>query len=125
MASKREVRQQDTRYKVMRLLEEDPSISTREIAKIVGISNGAAYYCVSALVEKGHVKLKNFSKSQTKTKYLYELTPSGIKAKALLTVQFLDRKRDEYRDMKAEIDRLENELGLKNKDLSDDQVGSV
>ena len=64
MASRRNQRQQETHFKVIRLLDEDPSISTREIALRVGISNGAAYYCVTALVEKGFVKLKNFTKSK-------------------------------------------------------------
>ena len=96
----------------MRLLDEDPSISTREIAKKIGISNGAAYYCVTALVQKGFVKLKNFTQSKTKANYIYELTPRGIRVKAAMTVQFLERKRDEYNDLKAEIERLENELGI-------------
>lgn len=110
MASRRDQRQQETHFKVIRLLDEDPSISTREIALRVGISNGAAYYCVTALVEKGFVKLKNFTKSKTKTNYIYELTPRGIREKAALTVQFLERKRDEYDELKLEIARLENEL---------------
>ena len=96
----------------MRLLDEEPSISTREIAKKVGISNGAAYYCVTALVEKGFVKLKNFTQSKTKANYIYELTPRGIRAKAALTVSFLERKKLEYEDLKLEIERLQNELGL-------------
>ena len=94
----------------MRLLDEDPSISTREIAKKVGISNGAAYYCVTALVNKGFVKLKNFARSKTKGNYIYELTPSGVRAKAALTVSFLERKRHEYEGLKVEIERLESEL---------------
>ena len=97
---------------MMRLLDEDPSISTREIAKKVAISNGAAYYCVTALVEKGFVKLKNFTQSKTKAKYIYELTPRGIRAKAALTVSFLEHKRLEYEDLKVEIERLESELGV-------------
>ena len=96
----------------MRLLDEDPSISTREIAKKVGISNGTAYYCVTALVEKGFVKLKNFTQSKNKANYIYELTPRGIRAKAALTVSFLERKRNEYEDLKLEIERLESELGV-------------
>ena len=112
MASQREQQQQETHFKVMRLLDEDPSISTREIAKKVGISNGAAYYCVTALVEKGFVKLKNFTQSKTKANYIYELTPRGIRAKAALTVSFLEHKRREYQDLKVEIERLENELGF-------------
>ena len=115
MASQREVQQQETRFRVMRLLDENPSISTREIAKQVGISNGAAYYCVTALVEKGFVKLKNFTQSKTKANYIYELTPRGIRVKAALTVSFLERKRHEYEDLKVEIERLEGELGVRKK----------
>ncbi len=115
MAGQREKHQQETHFRVMRLLEEDPSISTRGIAQRVGISNGAAYYCVTALVEKGFVKLKNFTKSKTKANYIYELTPRGIRAKAALTVSFLERKRHEYKDLRLEIERLESELGVDEK----------
>ena len=96
----------------MRLLDENPSISTREIAKKVRISNGAAHYCVTALLEKGFVKLKNFTQSKTKANYIYQLTPRGIRAKAALTVSFLERKRHEYEDLKVEIERLESDLGV-------------
>ena len=112
MASQRGQQQEETHFRVMRLLDEDPSISTREIAKKVGISNSAAYYCVTALVEKGFVKLKNFTQSKNKANYIYELTPRGISAKAALTVSFLERKRHEYEDLKLEIERLESELGV-------------
>ena len=112
MASQRGQQQEETHFRVMRLLDEDPTISTREIAKKVGISNGAAYYCVTALVEKGFVKLKNFTQSKNKANYIYELTPRGIRAKAALTVSFLERKRHEYEDLKLEIERLESELGV-------------
>ena len=119
MASRRDQQQQEKHFKVIRLLYEDPSISTREIARRVGISNGAAYYCVTALIEKGFVKLKNFTKSKAKANYIYELTPRGIRAKSALTIQFLERKKNEYNDLKAEIERLENELRQK------DEVKSV
>lgn len=125
MASKREERQQEIHFKVMRLLYQDPSVTTREIAHTVGISNGAAYYCVTALIEKGFVKLKNFKQSHNKTSYLYELTPRGIRTKTALTVQFLDRKKDEYNDMKAEIERMEDELGLERENLSENKKGSA
>ena len=125
MASQRKQQQQEMHFTVMRLLDENPSISTREIAEKVGISNGAAYYCVTALVEKGFVKLKNFTQSKTKAKYIYELTPRGIRAKAALTVSFLERKRHEYEGLKVEIERLESELGITEKNKSSDAGDAV
>ena len=119
MASKREERRQEMHFKVMRLVQKDPSISTREIALRIGISNGSAYYCITALIEKGFVKLTNFTQSKNKSNYLYELTPRGIRAKAALTVQFLERKRHEFLDLKTEIEQLEGELGLVDVEFSD------
>ena len=118
MASNREERQQETHFRVMQLLDEEPNISTRQIAERVGISNGSAYYCVTALIQKGFVKLKNFTQSKIKANYIYELTPRGIRAKAALTVQFLERKKIEYNELKAEIARLEDELGLDENEIS-------
>ena len=102
----------------MRLLDEDPSISTREIARRLGISNGASHYCMTALIDKGYVKLKNFARSKTKGNYFYELTPQGIRAKAALTISFLERKKHEFEDLKLEIERIESELGLEKIDQS-------
>ena len=70
---------------------------------------------MTALIEKGFVKLKNFARSKTKSNYIYELTPRGIHAKAVLTVSFLERKRHEFQDLKLEIERLEHELGFEDK----------
>ena len=71
------------------------------------------------------MKLKNFTQSKTKANYIYELTPRGIRVKAAMTVQFLERKRDEYNDLKAEIEKLENELGLDDEEKSGDKKRSV
>jgi len=112
LASRREVQQAEIRLKVMRLISQNPDISTRQVADEVGISNGSAYYVLTALVEMGFVKLKNFKKNPRKGQYAYLLTPKGIREKSLLTHSFIGRKRVEFELLKSEIEALEEEVGL-------------
>ena len=111
MASNRGARNEAVRLEVMRLLSENPERSTRDIADAVGISNGGAYYVLTALVEKGFVKLENFKKNPRKGQYAYLLTPSGLREKTALTQGFIARKRAEYSNLRSEIEALERELG--------------
>lgn len=101
----------------MQLVSQNPEISTRQLAEKVGISNGSAYYVVTALVEKGFVKLSNFKSSPRKGQYAYLLTPKGIREKSLLTHSFIERKRKEFQDLKVEIKALEEEVGIAGKDI--------
>ncbi len=112
MASRRSEQQSEIQLKVMRLISEIPEMSSRQVAEAVGISNGSAYYVLTALVEKGLVKLENFKKNPRKGRYAYLLTPKGIREKSILTHNFIERKRQEYRDLKNEIKALEEEAGL-------------
>ena len=112
MASRRSEQQEEIRFRMLRLLDENPELSTRQLADQMGISNGAAYYCLNALIEKGFVKLGNFQRAESKSKYLYILTPQGIAERAGLTKRFLARKMAEYESLKAEIEDLETEVAL-------------
>ena len=85
-------------------------MTTREIAKNVGISNGSAYYLLTSLIDMGFVKLSNFKDSPQKIKYSYLLTPKGIREKSLVTSKFLVRKKQEYELLKKEILELERDL---------------
>ena len=123
MASRREQHQEDVRLRVMRLIDENSKMSSRQIADKVGIANGSAYYVLTALIEKGFVKLENFKNSQRKGQYAYLLTPKGIREKSLLTHRFIGRKRQEFDALRAEIESLEEEAGLA-KDLSSSE-GSI
>ena len=87
-------------------------MSTRQVADEVGISNGSAYYVLTALVEKGFVKLGNFKKNPRKGQYAYLLTPKGIREKSLLAHSFIERKREAFEVLRAEIKALEEEAGL-------------
>ncbi len=96
-------------YKLLRLVEENPHLTQRELASAMGVSLGKANYCLKALLEKGWVKVNNFRNNQNKAAYAYLLTPKGIEAKASLTLYFLKQKMDEYEALKAEIERLSQE----------------
>ena len=96
----------------MRLISEIPEMSSRQVADAVGISNGSAYYVLTALVEKGLVKLENFKKNSIKGRYAYLLTPKGIREKSILTHNFIKRKRKEYEILKKEIEAMEEEAGF-------------
>jgi len=112
LASRREEQQAEIRLRVLRLISQNPEMSTRQVADEVGISNGSAYYVLTALVEKGFVKLGNFRKNPRKGQYAYLLTPKGIREKSLLTHSFIERKREEFEALKEEIRALEKEAGL-------------
>ncbi len=98
--------QEDTAFRVMRLLEKNPDLTQRELADRLGISLGGVNYCLKALIEKGFVMMKNFSNSKNKFGYVYVITPRGLAERAALTQRFLKRKMGEYEALKAEIDAL-------------------
>jgi len=90
----------------MRLLQANPDLTQRELAQELGVSVGGLNYCLKALIDKGWVKMQNFSQSKNKFGYVYILTPTGMAEKANLTSRFLKRKMSEYEALKAEIDAL-------------------
>ena len=99
-----------TRYKLLKTLEENPALSQRELARELGMSLGKTNYCVRALMEKGWVKVDNFRRSQRKIRYVYNLTPSGVSARARITRSFLRRKIREYEQLEREIRELRQEV---------------
>lgn len=99
----------ETRYRILKLLEGDPHASQRRIADELRISLGRVNYCLRALIGKGLVKATNFRNSANKRAYLYLLTPRGIEEKALVTTRFLKRKMDEYESLTREIEILRME----------------
>jgi EPS-associated MarR family transcriptional regulator len=96
----------EIRYKVIRLLEANPEMSQRELARELGISLGKANYCLQALVRKGWIKVANFRNSQNKAAYMYLLTPQALEQKASLTMRFLQVKVREYETLRAEIKEI-------------------
>jgi EPS-associated MarR family transcriptional regulator len=99
----------ETRYRILKLLEADPQASQRRIADELGISLGRVNFCLKALVDKGLVKVNNFRNNANKRAYLYLLTPRGIEEKAKVTLRFLSMKLEEYETLKGELEQLQHE----------------
>jgi len=110
MTSRRSQLQEDTYFRVLRMLQDNPDMTQREIAQSLGLSTSGLNYCLKALIEKGWVKVHNFSQSKNKFGYIYVLTPQGIAEKLALTSRFLNRKLSEYEALKVEIDGLQTEV---------------
>ena len=99
----------ETHYKLMRVIEANPEISQRDVARELGISLGKVNYSLRALMQKGWIKATNFKNSNNKAAYMYLLTPRGIEEKASLSVRFLKIKMQEYERLRVEIEEMRRE----------------
>jgi EPS-associated MarR family transcriptional regulator len=114
MTSRRSQLQEGTYFIVLRMLEDNPDMTQREISECWGVSTSGMNYCLKALIDKGWVKVQNFTQSKNKFGYIYVLTPRGIAEKALLAGRFLMRKMSEYEQLKVEIEALKVEMSCVN-----------
>jgi EPS-associated MarR family transcriptional regulator len=110
MSSQRDQLREDAKFRILRLLQNNPEISQRDLARAVGISTGGIHYVLSALADKGLLKIGNFTTAVDKRRYAYILTPKGVAAKAELTRKFLIRKMAEYETLKTEIEDVRGDL---------------
>lgn len=108
---------QEIQYRLFKELSNKPDLTQREMASRVSLSLGKLNYCLSELVKKGFVKVKQFRSSYNKVAYMYILTPRGLEEKARVTVHFLRRKMAEYEELRQEIQELAREVEEENLDL--------
>ena len=90
---------------ILRTIDKKNNSSQRQLAKELGFSLGKLNYCLNALKQKGFLKIRNFKKNKKKIGYLYLLTPLGITNKTKLTISFMQRKMEEYDELKKEIQK--------------------
>lgn len=109
MTTQRDTLREEAQFRILRILQDNPEMSQRELAKEVGISTGGIHYMLNAFLDKGLLKLGNFTTAADKRRYAYVLTPRGLSEKAALTQQFLERKRAEFVALREEIAALEQE----------------
>jgi EPS-associated MarR family transcriptional regulator len=101
---------QELEYRALKILEQQPDVTQRQLAEALGVSLGKTHYLVKSLIDVGWVKLDNFQRSDNKWGYAYLLTPMGIIEKAAITARFLVRKQREYSDLQREIQQLQEEV---------------
>lgn len=110
----------EVRLKLLMLLQENPELTQRDMNQRMGVSLGKINYCISALVQKGMIKVERFAKRKKKSVYIYHLTPSGIEELTLLTLYFLKIKLKEYDRIKMEIQSLLEQANKFDSILDDD-----
>ena len=101
---------QELEYRALKILEQQPDLTQRQLAEQLGVSLGKTHYLVKSLIDVGWVKIDNFQRSDNKWGYIYLLTPAGIVEKAAITARFLVRKQLEYSDLQVEIQQLKAEV---------------
>jgi EPS-associated MarR family transcriptional regulator len=99
----------ETRYKLLRMLEANPQASQRDLAQALGISVGKVNYCLNALIERGWLKARNFKNNKNKRAYMYYVTPRGFEEKARVTMRFFRQRLAEYEALSSEIEALRRE----------------
>ena len=100
----------DLDYHLLRQIEAQHGASQRDLAQRMGVSVGKMNYCLTAVVERGWVKVNNFLRADNKLAYAYLLTPSGARAKVRLARAFLERKEREFEQLQQEISALRQEV---------------
>jgi EPS-associated MarR family transcriptional regulator len=110
MTTQRNKLREDVHFRILRLLQDNPEMSQRELAKAVGLSTGGIHYVLNGLLDKRLVTIENSTTTEDKRRYAYVLTSEGMASKANLTKRFLIRKMADYDLLKAEIDDVFEDL---------------
>ena len=101
---------EEAHLRILKIIEKNPEISQRALAKTLGVSLGMINFQINALVDKGLVKIESFRRAGDRlNKIVYLLTPEGISNRVQLTRDYLARKEAEYLALKAELKALRKE----------------
>ena len=88
--------------KLLEHVSESPKLSNREAARILGVSVKLAHQILARMGQKGWFHITKHHARR----WDYFLTPSGLKQKAKLTMEFLDFSMHFYRDARRRSAKL-------------------
>lgn len=94
------------KFEILRKVHDNNNQSQRDLSNNLGFSLGKLNYCLKYLKKHGLIKISRFRKSKSKRKYLYLLTPKGLKARSKLTIDYMKLKIKEYDELKKELQKL-------------------
>ena len=83
--------------------------SQKSLADELGLSVGKVNYVLKALIGKGLIKAENFFANKNKNQYKYLLTQQGVQEKLELTEKFIERKKKEYDELRAELEEYKKQ----------------
>lgn len=95
---------------LLEAIERNSKSSQRDIARLTGLNVAKVNFLIRRCVDKGHVKLQNITKSRSKLRYLYILTPNGVREKTRLTYSFMIRALREYNELEARLRKVLSEF---------------
>lgn len=93
----------DKTFAVLDALDRKKISNQRLLADHSGVSLGRVNYILNSLIERGFVKIRNFRKNPRKQAYVYLLTPSGIRKKSALAVNFVLSRLEEYERVREQV----------------------
>jgi DNA-binding MarR family transcriptional regulator len=89
--------------RALEAIEQDSSVSQRELADTLGVAVGVANACVHALVRKGSVRIRG----ESNRSITYHLTKKGVLHKSRLAMEWTRNTVDFYRQARRDVvDRL-------------------
>ena len=93
-------------------VDSSPDINQRQLARELGISLGLANTYIQRVLKKGWIRAQQVKPRR----WLYFLTPQGVLEKSQLSLSYLNRTLDSFRELKRKSDehlRILSEKGVR------------
>jgi DNA-binding MarR family transcriptional regulator len=81
---------------LLEAIEQDPDVTQASLATRLGVAVGTVNWHLKRLIAKGYVKVKRAERKKLR----YIITPEGIALRARLTVAYIERSMQLYRDVR-------------------------
>lgn len=92
-------------YNVLKVIDANPEVSQRQLAKKLGVSLGKINYCIQSLIKNGVIESRNKNR-----RIVYVLTPKGYERKNVAAKISLKNKVEQYEVLSREIKLLMKEV---------------